>query len=91
MHKYQKEIQNFLMNYIRNYRALAEGEPSQEDVAELLRISSRAYGSIENGGNGMSASSLMFFLSILPEESVLAMLNDFRSYMKDIEQQKENI
>lgn len=91
MHTYHEEVKAFLKNYIRNYRAGLEDETPQKEVAEQLRISVRAYQDLERGIHGMASTTLMFFLAELPDESIIDIIHEFRSYIKNIEQQKDDI
>lgn len=60
---------------------------SQEEMAELLRVSARAYGDLERGKYMLSALSLLFFLITLETQEVAALLAAFR---RRIEQEDWN-
>jgi len=54
---------------------------TQERMAELLHISTRAYSDLERGKYSASALTMLFFMSELQETETLALLNDFRKVM----------
>ena len=66
-----KLISNELLN-LRTQKAL-----TQENMAEHLRITSRAYSDLEHGKYCPSASTLLFFLSMLESNDQLAFLHQF--------------
>lgn len=50
---------------------------SQEDLAEKLRINVRNYQKLERGVHKPSAITLLFFLSLLPDQEILAFVHTF--------------
>lgn len=66
MRSYKTLLQRYLKIRLRSYRFTRE--LTQEQMAELLHISPRAYYDLENGKYGFSALTLVFFLSALPAD-----------------------
>lgn len=56
---------------------------TQEEMAELLHISCRAYGDLERSKNCFSSVSLMFFLSTLDDGELLLLVEQFRRLTAD--------
>ena len=66
MKNYKALLKKFLSQYagaLRRSRGL-----TQEEMAELLRITSRAYSDLERGKHCFSAHTLLFLLLMLGEE-----------------------
>lgn len=73
----------FLMEYtstLRKSRAL-----TQEEMAERLRITSRAYGDLERGKYCFSAITLLFLLLMLDGAELKALLEEFRKRVHALE------
>ena len=73
----------FLMEYtstLRKSRAL-----TQEEMAERLRITSRAYGDLERGKYCFSAITLLFLLLMLDGAELKALLGEFRKRVHALE------
>ena len=79
MRSCQTIFKQFLNVRLRKYR-FAHGY-TQERMAELLHISTRAYSDLERGKYSASALTMLFFMSELQETETLALLNDFRKVM----------
>ena len=79
MRSCQTVFKQFLNVRLRKFR-FSHGY-TQERMAELLHISTRAYSDLERGKYSVSALTLLFFMSELHETEVLALLNDFRQAM----------
>lgn len=58
---------------------------TQEEMAEKLRITARAYGDLERGKFCFSAPALMALLLILKEDEVAELLNDFRKITEKLD------
>lgn len=81
MRKYYKSLlQDFLAEKIRQYRA--EHSMTQEQMAEMLRISPRSYIDLEHKRYGCSATTAFFFLIRLDVETLLRLLDDFRELVE---------
>ena len=76
MRQYKLLLQGFLMNQILFYRSV--NQLTQEQMAELLHISPRSYFDLEHGKYGLSALTLVFFLSMLPKSEVGNLLDEFQ-------------
>ena len=59
---------------------------TQEDAAELLRMSSRAYADLERGESGFSATTLLLFLAQLSDSEIVELV---RAFLKEV-LKKEN-
>ena len=73
----------FLAEYagaLRKHRNL-----TQDEMAEQLRITSRAYGDLERGKYCFSALALLFLLLMLSEEEIKCFLEKFRKQAHEIE------
>ena len=79
MRSCQTIFKQFLNVRLRKFR-FAHGY-TQERMAELLHISTRAYSDLERGKYSASALTMLFFMSELQETETLALLNDFRKVM----------
>ena len=87
------------MSYLMNqYRALAKGflaeytsrlrkkqNLTQDEMAEHLRITSRAYGDLERGKYCFSAVALLFLLLMLSDEEAAGFLKEFRKRVDELE------
>ena len=87
MNTYKNLFQTYLREKICSFRD--EKQYTQEQMAELLHISPRAYIDQEHGVYGFSALCFVFFLLIIPEGEVLIFLNDFKALVKDMEEDNE--
>lgn len=83
MKQYKALAREFLAEYtdtLRKRRNL-----TQDEMAEKLRITSRAYGDLERGKYCFSAIALLFLLLMLSEEEVKSFLGEFRKRVYDFE------
>jgi len=80
MQHYKLLLKVFLMERVKTQRKRLR--ITQEAMAEHLRIAPRSYISLERGDNGFSATTLMFFLLILPEQEVIQLCADFRTMVE---------
>ena len=76
MSQYKLLLQGILTDRILVYRTA--NHFTQEQMAELLRISPRSYFDIEHGKYCCSAITLIFFMLILSKAEVLDFLEEFR-------------
>lgn len=81
-------LQNFLRERIRRYRFLKGF--SQEKMAEILHVSSRSYLDQENGRYGFSALSLVYFMTLLPDEEILAFFREVHAVLEGREENCED-
>ena len=75
MTRYKRFVREFLSEYtdtLRKLRGL-----TQEEMAERLRITSRAYGDLERGKYCFSAIALLFLLLMLSDEERKRFLENF--------------
>lgn len=76
MRKYRAFVKAYLAKRLLATRK--ELKLTQEKMSESLRMSVRSYTEIERGRSGFSATTLLFFLSGLPEEQALDVIRGFR-------------
>lgn len=85
MKLYKLLTREFLAEYtgkLRKARNL-----TQDEMAERLRITSRAYGDLERGKYCFSAIALLFLLLMLSEEELRSFLECFRKKVEKMEQE----
>lgn len=58
---------------------------TQEEMAEQLHITSRAYGDLERGRYCFSAALLLFLLLMLSDRELAAFLGGFRERVRELE------
>lgn len=83
MKRYKLFARQFLAEYagaLRKHRKL-----TQDEMAEQLRITSRAYGDLERGKYCFSALALLFLLLMLNEEETKGLLERFRKQVNELE------
>ena len=83
MKQYRALARNFLAettNALRKRRNL-----TQDEMAERLRITSRAYGDLERGKYCFSAVALLFLLLMLSEDEAKDFLREFRKRVDELE------
>ena len=83
MKNYRKLFEIHLTTLVEFYRKKLQY--TQEQMAEVLQISPRAYYDIKRKKNSSSASVLIFLLLLMSDEELLA----FRGNMKEIVAQAE--
>lgn len=86
MKQYKLFVKEFLAEYagaLRKHRNL-----TQDEMAEQLRITSRAYGDLERGKYCFSALALLFLLLMLSEEEIKCFLEKFRKQADEIERRE---
>lgn len=87
MRKYTMLVRKHLAGWVRRTRALEE--LTQEKMSEQLRMSTRAYSNLELEKNGLSAATLMFFLSILPQKDILQLIEEFQKEFHQVEENED--
>lgn len=85
MHSYAKALRPTLAKQVHDIRI--KHNYTQEDMAELLRISPRCYSNLERGINGCSAMTLIFFVMMMTETEKQ---NLFLQLCGDIQQFENN-
>lgn len=83
MNLYKTVVKSFLPEFTskpRKSRGL-----TQEEMAEKLRITSRAYSDLERGVYCFSAITLLFLLLMLKDGEVKDLLDSFRKEIKNAE------
>lgn len=86
MPTYKTTAREFLSEYTDTLRK--NKHLTQEEMAEHLHITSRAYGDLEKGKYCFSAITLLFLFLMLDDDEVKAFLNEFRKRVKELEQQE---
>lgn len=84
MKLYKLLTREFLSEYTGTLRKLRN--LTQDEMAEQLRITSRAYGDLERGKYCFSAIALLFLLLMLSDEELKAFLEGFRKKVDELEQ-----
>ena len=83
MKQYKTLAKEFLAEYTVTLRKLRN--LTQDEMAEQLHITSRAYGDLERGKYCFSAIVLLFFLLMLSDDELKAFLEGFRKRAYDLE------
>ena len=83
MKLYKMLAKEFLAEYTDTLRKLRN--LTQEEMAERLRITSRAYGDLERGKYCFSAIALLFLLLMLNDDELKVFLERFRKRVYDLE------
>ena len=76
MNGYKPLIRKCLSSYIHTFRK--EHTLTQEEMAERLHISSRAYSDLERGKYSLYAATLLFLLLMLNENELKDFLSRFQ-------------
>ncbi len=80
IHRYHLLLRSQLQKAMHDYRT--DHELTQEDMAALLHVAPRSYVDQEHGKYGFSAATLVFFLTALPEDRVIPLLDNLRDQME---------
>ena len=88
MNDYKAIAKKYLSTYSDMLRA--NRKLSQERMAEMLRISSRAYGDLERGKYCFSSTSLLFMMNMMENEEVGMLLEGFQEQVEQLENQNDN-
>ena len=83
MKQYKILAKEFLAEYTDMLRKLRN--LTQEEMAERLHITSRAYGDLERWKYCFSAIALLFLLLMLSDDELNAFLEGFRKRVYDLE------
>lgn len=83
MKQHKMLTKEFLAEYTDNLRKLRN--LTQDEMAERLRITSRAYGDLERGKYCFSAITLLFLMLMLSDDEWKAFLEGFRKRVYDLE------
>ena len=86
MKQYKILTKEFLAEHTTTLRKLRS--LTQDEMAERLRITSRAYGDLERGKYCFSAITLLFLLLMLSEAELKDLLDRFRERVHSLEQQE---
>ena len=83
MNPYKKILRKFFSEYVRTLRKCRG--LTQEEMAEKLRISGRAYSDLERGIYCFSAVALVFLLLMLEEHELRELLSLLREEIAKVE------
>lgn len=84
MRVYKEIAQKYLSPQLRPWRKARA--MTQEEAAELLRMSSRAYADLERGESGFSATTLLLFLAQLSDAEIVKLV---RAFLKEVLKKEE--
>ena len=84
MRTYNDVAKEYLRRFIRPMRKKLK--LTQEKMAEAMRMASRSLGAAERGEDGVSATTLLFFLSLLPDADILRIV---RGFPEEVRQREE--
>lgn len=88
MHDYKAIARKYLSSISDALRA--ERNLTQENMAEKLRISSRAYGDLERGKYCFSSTALLFMMNMMEDEEVGMLLDGFQEQVELLENQDDD-
>ena len=83
MNPYKEILRKFFSEYVRTLRKCRG--LTQEEMAEKLRISGRAYSDLERGIYCFSAVALVFLLLMLEEHELKELLSSLREEIAKVE------
>lgn len=86
MKQHKMLAKKFLAEYTDSLRKLRD--LTQDEMAEQLHITSRAYGDLERGKYCFSAIALLFLLLMLSDAELEDFLDRFRRRIYDLEQKE---
>ncbi|MBR2402631.1 MAG: helix-turn-helix transcriptional regulator [Lachnospiraceae bacterium] len=86
MDMYKAPLKECLSDYVLRFRK--EQKLSQEKMAELLRMTPRAYGDLERGKFCFSTQTMLFFFSLLETEEMVEIMDEFREIVVKAEKVK---
>ena len=84
MRKFKTQLQSYLCNVLA--RSRHDRGITQEKMAELLYLTTRAYGSLERGKSGFSAVTVILFLALLSDEGIVRVVRDFARLLPELEE-----
>jgi len=85
MNAYKKLLRDVLSEYTDMLRK--KRDLTQEEMAEYLRITSRAYGDLERGKYCFSSIALLFLFLMLESSELIELLNRLREKVTALEEQ----
>ena len=88
MHDYKAIAKKYLSSISDALRT--ERNLTQENMAEKLRISSRAYGDLERGKYCFSTTALLFMMNMMEDEEVGMLLDGFQEQVELLENQDDD-
>ena len=88
MHDYKAIARRYLSSISDALRT--ERNLTQENMAEKLRISCRAYGDLERGKYCFSSTALLFMMNMMEDEEVGMLLNGFQEQVELLENQDDD-
>ena len=83
MKSYKMLAKELLAEYSDSFRK--RRNLTQDKMAELLHITSRAYGDLERGKYCFSTIALLFLLLMLSDEELKGFLEEFRKRVSELE------
>ena len=87
MKQYKPRLRGILAEYADTFRRT--NHLTQEEMAERLRITSRAYGDLERGKYCFSTPALLFLLLLLNSDEVTQLLETVREVVVSSEPSSE--
>ena len=88
MHDYKAMAKKYLSSISDALRT--ERNLTQENIAEKLRISCRAYGDLERGKYCFSSTALLFMMNMMEDEEVGMLLDGFQEQVELLENQDDD-
>ena len=76
MRKFDSLLKGYLLGYLKETRKSLLGV-TQEKMIALLRITVRSYSDLERGEYCFSATTLLLFLGLLPDEMIVEIVRGF--------------
>lgn len=83
MEAYKTLVREFFSEYVSSLRF--DRGLTQEEMAEVLRISARAYGDLERGKYCFSSITLIFLFLMLEDGEIRVVLEGFREKVHVLE------
>ena len=80
MRRYERQFLVFWVGQVREFRL--DNRLTQEKLAEALHLTARSYQKLERGVHKPSAITLLLFLSLLPDQEILAFVHTFGKLAK---------
>ena len=86
MREYKDLAKDYLTIKLKPWRK--KHKDTQETMSEKLRMSLRSYAHLERGKSGFSATTLLLFLDLLPDEEMVFLVREFGQIVNQLESQK---
>ena len=80
LRRYERQFLVFWVGQVREFRL--DNRLTQEKLAEALHLTARSYQKLERGVHKPSAITLLLFLSLLPDQEILAFVHTFGKLAK---------